>query len=85
MHLHKDDPDEPDSAVDLDYLCDRWLVGSVDTVTRKLAELQEALGGFGTLLVLGMDYLEQPEAWRESMRLLAEEVVPNLPEPAALR
>ncbi len=32
-----------------------------------------------------MDYLEQPEAWRESMRLLAEEVVPNLPEPAALR
>ena len=61
---------------------DGWLVGSVDTVTRKLRELQEQLGGFGTLLALGMDYSERPEAWFESMRLLAEEVAPNVEAPA---
>src|SRR4051812_2295614 len=83
LHLHKDDLDEPDSAVDLDYLCNRWLVGSVDTVTRKLDELQQALGGFGTLLVLGMDYSDNREAWHQSMRLLAEEVAPNVTELAA--
>ena len=64
--------------MDLDYLCDRWLVGSVETVTRKLDELQQALGGFGRLLVLGMDYTEDRDAWFESMRLLSEEVVPNV-------
>jgi alkanesulfonate monooxygenase SsuD/methylene tetrahydromethanopterin reductase-like flavin-dependent oxidoreductase (luciferase family) len=81
--LVKDDPDLPDSALTLDLLCDGWLVGSVETVTRKLLELQEQLGGFGTLLALGMDYSERPEAWFESMRLLAEEVAPNV-EPAAV-
>jgi alkanesulfonate monooxygenase SsuD/methylene tetrahydromethanopterin reductase-like flavin-dependent oxidoreductase (luciferase family) len=80
---HKDDPSEPDSDVTLDYLCDRWLVGSAETVTRKLSELQEQLGGFGTLLVLGMDYSDTPEAWNESMRLLAEEVIPNV-QPAGV-
>jgi alkanesulfonate monooxygenase SsuD/methylene tetrahydromethanopterin reductase-like flavin-dependent oxidoreductase (luciferase family) len=78
LHLHKDDLDESDADVDLDYLCDRWLVGSVETVTRKLDELQQALGGFGRLLVLGMDYTEDRDAWFESMRLLSEEVVPNV-------
>ncbi|HXD58691.1 MAG TPA: LLM class flavin-dependent oxidoreductase [Thermoleophilaceae bacterium] len=78
MDLVKDDPELPDSEVDIDYLCDRWLVGSVETVTSKLRELQEKVGGFGTLLVLGMDYSERPEVWFESMRLLAEEVVPNV-------
>jgi len=78
LHLHKDDLDEPDSVVDLDYLCERWLVGSVETVTCKLTELSEQLGGFGTLLLLGMDYADQPQAWFQSMRLLAEEVAPNV-------
>ncbi len=84
LHLHKDDPSEPDSAVDINYLCDRWLVGSVETVTRKLGELNEQLGGFGTLLVLGMDYADQPEAWFQSMELLAKEVVPNVAGASAL-
>jgi alkanesulfonate monooxygenase SsuD/methylene tetrahydromethanopterin reductase-like flavin-dependent oxidoreductase (luciferase family) len=78
LDYHKDDPDTPDAEIDLDYLCDRWLVGSVETVTERLNELQESLGGFGTLLVLGMDYSDTPEAWYESMRLLAEEVAPNV-------
>jgi alkanesulfonate monooxygenase SsuD/methylene tetrahydromethanopterin reductase-like flavin-dependent oxidoreductase (luciferase family) len=81
LDYHKDELDTPDSAIDLDYLCDRWLVGSVETVTAKLNELQEQLGGFGTLLVLGMDYSDTPEAWNESMRLLAEEVAPNVKAP----
>jgi alkanesulfonate monooxygenase SsuD/methylene tetrahydromethanopterin reductase-like flavin-dependent oxidoreductase (luciferase family) len=82
LDYHKDDLETPDSAIDLDYLCDRWLVGSPDTVTEKLQRLQEELGGFGTLLVLGMDYSDRPEVWNESMRLLVEEVAPRIAMPA---
>ena len=30
------------------------------------------------LLALGFDYLDQPEAWRRSLELLATEVAPRL-------
>jgi hypothetical protein len=33
-------------------------------------------GGFVVLLVFCFDYVENPEAWHTSMRLLAEEVLP---------
>ena len=51
-------------------------------MTEKLQRLQEELGGFGTLLVLGMDYSDRPEVWNESMRLLVEEVAPRISMPA---
>ncbi|MEH7125119.1 hypothetical protein V7127_18055 [Bacillus sp. JJ1773] len=54
------------------------LVGSPDRVAKKLDALYEAIGGFGTLLVTTYDYLDQPEAWKKSMKLLVEEVVPLL-------
>ncbi len=55
-----------------------WIVGSPATVREKLEEYQHASGGFGTLLVLACDYADQPEAWRASLQLLAEEVAPKL-------
>jgi alkanesulfonate monooxygenase SsuD/methylene tetrahydromethanopterin reductase-like flavin-dependent oxidoreductase (luciferase family) len=74
----KDDPSIPDSAVTPDYLAHHgWLVGSVKTVTRKLGEMYDEVGGFGTLLLFGFDYADQPEPWFKSMRLLAEEVLPR--------
>ena len=75
----KHDESVPDEDVDLDYMAEHlWLVGSPDTVARKLRDLYEMVGGFGTLLWLMYDYSEQDEAWRKSMRLLAEEVMPRV-------
>jgi alkanesulfonate monooxygenase SsuD/methylene tetrahydromethanopterin reductase-like flavin-dependent oxidoreductase (luciferase family) len=74
----KADPDVPDADVTPEYLVDHgWLVGSVKTVTRKLGEMYEELGGFGTLLLFTFDYADDPAPWLKSMRLLAEEVMPH--------
>src|SRR5437660_11172232 len=45
----KVDPAMPDAEVTLEYLCDNiiWIVGSPDTVARKLATLSGDVGGFG--------------------------------------
>ena len=55
-----------------------WLIGSPDTVTRRLREVYEEVGGFGTILLFCFDYSETPDAWHNSMRLLAEEVMPRV-------
>ena len=73
----KHDPDVPDSAVDAAYCAEHnWLVGSPETVARKLRAVYDDVGGFGVLLVFCFDYADDPEAWETSMRLLAEEVMP---------
>lgn len=77
--MYKHDPSVPDADVNANYLVDHgWLVGSPETVTEKLMEQHEALGGFGVLLVLGFDYMENPEPWRRSMELLMKEVMPKV-------
>lgn len=82
----KHDPDVPDSAVDAAYCAEHnWLVGSPETVARKLRAVYDDVGGFGVLLVFCFDYADDPEAWETSMRLLAEEVMPMVADlvPAA--
>jgi len=77
--LFKHDPSVPDADLTPEYLVDHgWLVGSVDTVTEKLLQMYDDLGGFGTLLVLGFDYADNPEPWRQSMELLAKQVMPRV-------
>ena len=57
----KHDPSVADEDVDIDYLVDNlWLVGSPETVTEKLLETQEVLGGFGTIIVNKYDYGDTP-------------------------
>jgi alkanesulfonate monooxygenase SsuD/methylene tetrahydromethanopterin reductase-like flavin-dependent oxidoreductase (luciferase family) len=74
----KHDSSVPDSDVTPAY-CARhnWLVGSPATVSQKLNDIYEEVGGFGTLLVFCFDYSENPNAWRHSMELLAKEVMPR--------
>ncbi|HEY3695612.1 LLM class flavin-dependent oxidoreductase, partial [Phenylobacterium sp.] len=60
------------------FLRHTWIVGSPATVREKLEAFQHETGGFGTLLVFACDYAEQPEAWRDSLQALAEEVVPKM-------
>jgi alkanesulfonate monooxygenase SsuD/methylene tetrahydromethanopterin reductase-like flavin-dependent oxidoreductase (luciferase family) len=79
LKFWKHDPDLPDSAITPEYCAEHnWILGSPDTVTRKLTEMHEALGGYGTTLVLGYDYSDNPEAWKHSMELLAHEVAPRV-------
>ena len=75
----KHDPSVPDSDVTIEYLArNSWLVGSPETVARKIEALHQQVGGFGVLLVLAFDYADQPEAWRHSLELLARDVGPRI-------
>jgi alkanesulfonate monooxygenase SsuD/methylene tetrahydromethanopterin reductase-like flavin-dependent oxidoreductase (luciferase family) len=75
----KHDPTVADSDVTPEYCAKKnWLIGSPSTVAERLAQVYDEVGGFGTLLVFCFDYTENPAAWRHSMQLLAEEVMPRM-------
>ncbi len=75
--LLKTDPEMPDEAVTLDYLCDElWFVGSPETVTRKLRDFDKGVGGFGSLLIVCYDAKHERETWERNLRLLTTEVMP---------
>ena len=65
--------------IDLEYMLEHlWLVGSPDTVARKIRKLYEAAGGFGVLLTMVLDNTDDRDGWNRSMRLLVEEVLPQV-------
>ena len=75
----KHDESISDDDVTLDYMLDNlWIVGSPETVERKLRDLYDTVGGFGTLLWLTFDHSEDREAYEKSVRLLSQEVMPRL-------
>ena len=81
----KHSPEVPDSDVTVEYCARRnWLVGSPKTVAEKIERVYHEVGGFGVLLVFCFDYKDQPEAWRNSMRLgtRRSKVRARLPYPA---
>jgi alkanesulfonate monooxygenase SsuD/methylene tetrahydromethanopterin reductase-like flavin-dependent oxidoreductase (luciferase family) len=59
------DPSVDPADVDADYLAEHvWIVGSPETVVAKFEKWFEELGGpFGTLLIYGHDYLDDPKPW----------------------
>jgi alkanesulfonate monooxygenase SsuD/methylene tetrahydromethanopterin reductase-like flavin-dependent oxidoreductase (luciferase family) len=72
------DESMPDSEITLEYLCDNlWLVGSPETVARKIHDLWESVGGFGGLLIGAVDWPD-PAVWDRSMTLFAREVMPRV-------
>ena len=73
-------PDHSLSDINLEYLADHiWIVGSPEEVREKMDRWCDRVGGaFGTLLIKGHDYLDDPRPWEESMQRLAREVVPQL-------
>jgi alkanesulfonate monooxygenase SsuD/methylene tetrahydromethanopterin reductase-like flavin-dependent oxidoreductase (luciferase family) len=79
LDMYKADRSVPDSEVTTEYvLRNSAMVGSVDTVAEKIEASAEAVGGFGTLLQLGADFSANPGALRNSMELLAREVLPRV-------
>jgi alkanesulfonate monooxygenase SsuD/methylene tetrahydromethanopterin reductase-like flavin-dependent oxidoreductase (luciferase family) len=85
--MMKHDESVPDEAVTPEYLVDHhWLVGDPETVARKVRDLYDLVGGFGTLLVIAHEWPDF-SVWDRSMTLLIEEVVPRLADlgvPAAV-
>jgi len=78
LHVIKHDSEIPDSAVTPEYMAEHvWLIGSPDTVEKKILSLYEMCGGFGTLLSLVYDNIDNQKGWEKSMKLLAEEVMPR--------
>ena len=89
LGLYKVDPEMPDEGITAEYLSeDIWIIGSPDTVTEKLRKLYDDVGGFGGVLQIAYDWKPDQARFDNCMRLLAEEVMPNLadlvPEPEAV-
>jgi alkanesulfonate monooxygenase SsuD/methylene tetrahydromethanopterin reductase-like flavin-dependent oxidoreductase (luciferase family) len=75
----KADPSHTDDMIDTEYLARHvWLVGSPETVARKTVQLYEETGGFGTLLGMCFDFIDDREAWLRNLDLLKTEVMPRV-------
>lgn len=78
LGIFKADKNMPDEDVTIDYMIDNlWIVGSPDDVAEQISGLYDHVGGFGTLLVMGHEWKPE-ERWKNSMKLLKEEVIPSL-------
>jgi alkanesulfonate monooxygenase SsuD/methylene tetrahydromethanopterin reductase-like flavin-dependent oxidoreductase (luciferase family) len=72
--------DTPDAAVTLEsIIADCVVAGSPSSVLDRLVALRERVGPFDHLLMAGLDWSGPNAAWeQETMRRLAEEVMPRL-------
>jgi alkanesulfonate monooxygenase SsuD/methylene tetrahydromethanopterin reductase-like flavin-dependent oxidoreductase (luciferase family) len=72
-------PDMPDEQATVDAITRECVTyGSPKAVLDKLIAFRERVGPFGTLLMTGLDWGGPNANWeRESMRLLAQEVMPK--------
>ena len=76
--LFKADPNMSDDDLTIEGVLDDLVIwGTPDKVADELAQFQETVGKFGTLLYAGKDWLD-PALARRSMVLLAEKVIPNM-------
>ena len=79
IFLFKTDQSTPDSAITIDWLIENiWLVGSPDTVAKKIRRLHADVGGFGGILALTYDWGDQQQKNYRSMELLATRVLPQV-------
>ncbi len=78
-------PDMRDDEVTVDtFIEQRAIFGSPDTVLAELIALRREAGPFGTLLLTAVDWAGPNAAWeRESLRRLAQDVLPALRQETA--
>ena len=69
-----DDPEKLTPQISRDACV---IAGSPDTVAKKILELREEIGHFGTLLYAAHDWLDKA-AMKKSMQLMATEVMPRI-------
>jgi alkanesulfonate monooxygenase SsuD/methylene tetrahydromethanopterin reductase-like flavin-dependent oxidoreductase (luciferase family) len=72
-------PDMPDAEATVEAITAECVIhGSPRTMLDKLVAFRERVGPFGGLLMTGLDWAGRNQDWeRESMRLLAQEVLPK--------
>ena len=76
--VYKRDPAMSDAHCNLDYLMGEQIIaGSPDEVLRRLLLLIEAIGTFGTLVLMSYDW-DDKASWLRSMELFARELMPAL-------
>ncbi|MGI9426036.1 MAG: LLM class flavin-dependent oxidoreductase [Hyphomicrobiaceae bacterium] len=76
--IFKSDPDMSDDDLTVDHVLDDCVIwGTPDKVVEDLIAFRETVGEFGMLLYAGKDWTD-PDLARQSMKLLAERVQPNL-------
>ena len=76
LELFKEHRDEPDSAVTLERILDDLVItGTPEQVAERIVEFRDSVGDFGELVYAGLDWVDAGLA-KESMRLMAEEVMP---------
>jgi alkanesulfonate monooxygenase SsuD/methylene tetrahydromethanopterin reductase-like flavin-dependent oxidoreductase (luciferase family) len=79
LSILKPQPDMPDGEATVEAITRECvLFGSPRTLLDKLVAFRDRVGPFETLLVTGLDWGGPNEAWeRESMQLIADEVMPK--------
>ena len=83
LFLLKDDESVPDDQVSAaDVARSMTIAGTPTSVLDQLVALREEVGDFGTLVSVAHDW-DDPERWKRSMRLLAEEVMPRFEQHCA--
>jgi hypothetical protein len=79
LMILKPSPEMPDDEATVEAITEGCvLYGSPKTTLDKLVAFRDEVGPFGTLLMTGLDWLGSNEVVeRESMRLMANEVMPK--------
>ena len=71
-------PEMSDAECNLDYFMDEVIIaGDPAEVTRRLIELREKIGDFGTLVLVAHDWDDRKQ-WLHNLDLFAQEVIPAL-------
>jgi len=84
LSILKPRPDMADDEATVEAITEGCILyGSPKTLLDKLVAFREEVGPFGTLLMTGLDWGGPNEGWeRQSMQLLADEVMPKFQQHA---
>ena len=76
--LMKKDISMADAELTFEWMVEEipWIIGSPEDCVRQVRELEESVGGFGTLLINSRDWVTT-DRWYRSLELFARYVVPQ--------
>ena len=78
LDVMRDFPEQPDSELSTQRCVERLVIaGTPESVADQIMAFRKEVGGFGTLLYTGHDWVD-PALGRRSMELMANEVLPRI-------
>ena len=73
----KPDPEIPDETITPEYMLENlWIVGDPEECAHRIRQMHADVGGFGTLLLMCHDWVQDRPKWFRSLDLMANEVLP---------